>query len=200
MKAYHHGDLRRALIEKGIEIIHEGGEAKLSLRKAAEQCGVSNAAPYAHFKSKDELLLAMQNYVMEQFAQSLKEAVEKCDDKSLALLRLGTAYVKFFYQNPQYYSFLFSRKNIEIDLSLHKNKAKNIPPLEILRATTKIVFEQSNFSEEMIENKVISMWALVHGLSAIVIMPNVEYGDDWETRIEKIIKSMTFCYEEEGDE
>ena len=52
-KSYHHGDLRNALIETGIELINEYGEEKLSLRKVATKCGVSNAAPYAHFKNKD---------------------------------------------------------------------------------------------------------------------------------------------------
>ncbi len=55
-KPYHHGDLRKALIENGIEFINQYGEEKLSLRKIAEKCGVSNAAPYAHFKDKDDFI------------------------------------------------------------------------------------------------------------------------------------------------
>ena len=43
---------------------------------------------------------------------------------------------------------------------------------------------------ETIQNKIIAMWALVHGLSAIATMPNVEYDKDWEARIEDIIKSI----------
>lgn len=62
-KSYHHGDLRRALIETGIDFIKEKGEEALSLRKIAEMCGVSNAAPYAHFKNKDEFIAAVQRYV-----------------------------------------------------------------------------------------------------------------------------------------
>ena len=45
-KKYHHGNLRKELIEKGIEMINEVGEEKLSWRKLAKICGVSNAAPY----------------------------------------------------------------------------------------------------------------------------------------------------------
>lgn len=54
-KPYHHGDLRRALIETGINFIKQEGEEALSLRRIAEMCGVSNAALYAHFKSKKRL-------------------------------------------------------------------------------------------------------------------------------------------------
>ena len=48
---YHHGDLRNALIEEGIKMINTGGEESLSMRKLAEKCGVTMAAPYAHFKN-----------------------------------------------------------------------------------------------------------------------------------------------------
>ena len=53
--SYHHGNLKNALIEAGIEMVNEGGTASLSLRKVAAKCGVSNAAPYAHFAGKEEM-------------------------------------------------------------------------------------------------------------------------------------------------
>jgi len=63
-RPYHHGDLRHALIETGIDFIKQKGEEALSLRKIAEICGVSNAAPYAHFKSKDEFIVAIQKSML----------------------------------------------------------------------------------------------------------------------------------------
>lgn len=190
-KSYHHGDLRRALIETGIELISQEGEDKLSLRRVAEKCGVSNAAPYAHFKRKDEFIAAMQQHIMEQFTHSLEKAIgENTDDTSL-LSALGKAYVMFFYQNPLYYDFLFSRKNICINLSINNSNDTQNPPLAILQETANYVFRKLNMPEKMIQDKVIAMWALVHGLSAIVTMPNVRFDDNWETRIEQIIKSVT---------
>lgn len=190
-KSYHHGDLRRALIETGIELIGREGEDKLSLRKVAEKCGVSNAAPYAHFKNKDEFIAAMQQHIMEQFTHSLEKAIaENADDSSL-LSSLGKAYVMFFYRNPLYYDFLFSRKNICINLSMNSSDDAQNPPLAILRETANNVFRKLNMPEKMIQDKVIAMWALVHGLSAIVTMPNVRFDDNWETRIEQLIRSVT---------
>ena len=52
---YHHGDIRNALIEEGRKMINSGGEESLSMRKLAEKCGVTMAAPYAHFKNKEEM-------------------------------------------------------------------------------------------------------------------------------------------------
>lgn len=191
-KSYHHGDLRHALIETGIELISQEGEEKLSLRKIAEKCGVSNAAPYAHFKNKDEFIAAMQQHIMEQFTHSLEKAIQENTNDISLLAMLGKAYVMFFYQNPLYYDFLFSRKNICINLSINNSNDTQNPPLAILQKTADSVFSKVNLSDKMIQDKVIAMWALVHGLSAIVTMPNIQFDDNWETRIEEIIKAVTF--------
>lgn len=191
---YHHGDLRRSLIEKGLEIINQEGEEKLSLRKVAMECGVSNAAPYAHFKSKDEFIVAIQQHIMDSFTDSLEKTVEQYKDFDSLLPMLGKSYVMFFYKNPLYFDFLFSRKNIRIQLSLSVSDENENPPLNILKKTAVSIFKKANISEKSMQDKIIAMWALVQGLSSILTMPNVEYDDDWEVRIEKIIKSIAICY------
>lgn len=194
-KPYHHGDLQHALIKTGIDFIKQEGEEALSLRKIAEMCGVSNAAPYAHFKTKDEFIVAMQQYVMDLFAGVLEETATEYKDSPSLLPMLGKTYVMFFYQNPFYYDFLFSRKNIRIKLSLDNAGTNENPPLAILQKTAMSVFQKVKLPEKVIQDKIIAMWALVHGLAAIVTMPNIEYDDNWETRIEEIIKSVSIPYQ-----
>lgn len=189
--AYHHGDLRRALIETGIEFLKQEGEETLSLRKIAKICGVSNAAPYAHFKTKDEFIAAMQQYVMDLFTDALSAAAEEYKGSSFVLPRIGKAYVMFFYHNPFYYEFLFGRKNIRINLSSGNVASKDTPPLAVVQNAAFEVFGKIGLPKEEIEDKVVAMWALVHGLAAIATMPNVEYDSDWETRIERIIGAMS---------
>lgn len=193
-KSYHHGDLRHSLIEMGIKLIRQDGEEALSLRKVAAKCGVSNAAPYAHFKNKDEFLAAIQQHIMDLFTASLEKAYEEYENTDLLLPMLGKAYVMFFYQNPFYYDFLFSRKNITIKLSLDNSNNRDNPPLAILQKAAISIFHRAGLPEKMIQDKIIAMWALVHGLSAIITMPNVEYDDSWELRIEEIIKSISIPY------
>ncbi len=193
-KSYHHGDLRRALIETGIDFIKEKGEEALSLRKIAEMCGVSNAAPYAHFKNKDEFIAAVQRYVMDLFAAALEKTIAEYKDSPSLLPILGKTYVMYFYQNPFYYDFLFSRKNISIKLSLDNTDIEENPPLAILQKTAASVFRKVKLPEKVIQDKMIAMWALVHGLAAIVTMPNIEFDDNWEKRIEEIIKSISIPY------
>ena len=189
-RPYHHGNLRNALIGAGLELINTEGEENLSLRKVALKCGVSNAAPYAHFNSKDEFIAAIQQHIMDLFTSTLEQTVEMYADTPNILLMLGTAYVKFFYKNPLYFDFLFSRKNIQINLSLDCAGEKEIPPLKILKQIATQTFRKIDMPESIMQNKIIAMWALVHGLSAIATMPNVEYDKDWETRIEEIIQSL----------
>lgn len=201
VKSYHHGDLQRALIETGIEFMKQEGEDALSLRRIAEMCGVSNAAPYAHFKTKDEFIVAMQRYVMDLFTTALEETVTEYKDSPSLLLMLGKTYVMFFYQNPFYFDFLFSRKNISIKLSLDNADTNENPPFAILQKTAISVFRKVNLPEKVIQDKIIAMWALVHGLAAIAIMPNIEYEDDWEKRTEEILKSISIPYQmQEADE
>lgn len=188
--SYHHGDLKRELMEKGLELINEYGEDKLSLRKLAAECGVSNAAPYAHFKNKDELIAEIQSYVMSMFASELKTAVVNYSDSKDIFIMLGKAYVMFFYKNPLYFDFLFSRKNIKVQLSL--NKTGDNPPLDILKNTALSFFTKQNIPEKDIENMVVAMWALVHGLASIASMPNVENDDLWENRVEAVLRTASF--------
>lgn len=129
-------------------------------------------------------------YFTDLFVSTLEQSAETYENAPDFLPMLGTAYVKFFYHNPVYFDFLFSRKNIRINLSLDCAGEKELPPLKILMQTAIQTFCKFNMPEPIMQNKIIAMWALVHGLSAIATMPNVEYDKDWETRIEEIIQSI----------
>ena len=186
-KPYHHGELRKTLIETGIEFINQYGEEKLSLRKIAEKCGVSNAAPYAHFKDKNDFINAVQMYIMDSFMDSLVVCANECKDEKQILSELGVCYVMFFYHNPLYFDFLFSRKNIRIRLSSDNN---DNPPFELFRKTAEKVLGEMGISEKKIRYKTMAMWSLVHGLSAISAMPDIDV--DWESEVREIINSVDF--------
>ena len=186
-KPYHHGELRKTLIETGIEFINQYGEEKLSLRKIAEKCGVSNAAPYAHFKDKNDFINAVQMYIMDSFMDSLVVCANECKDEMQILSELGVCYIMFFYHNPLYFDFLFSRKNIRIRLSSDNN---DNPPFELFRKTAEKVLGEMGISEKKIRYKTMAMWSLVHGLSAISAMPDIDV--DWESEVREIINSVDF--------
>ena len=108
--AYHHGDLRQALIDSALALIQEKQDAKtLSMREVARQAGVSNAAPYRHFADKDALLAAVAVKGFRILTGYLREGVNSVPGEPLQQLQAsGVAYVKFAIAHPSYYRVMFS--------------------------------------------------------------------------------------------
>ncbi|MGW0215960.1 TetR/AcrR family transcriptional regulator [Micromonospora chokoriensis] len=99
-RAYHHGDLRRALLTAALEAIEEVGPTALSLRDLARRAGVSHAAPAHHFGDKAGLLTALAAQGFDLLAQAL---VRAGDD----LLEAGVAYVDFAVRRRAYFEVMF---------------------------------------------------------------------------------------------
>lgn len=192
-KPYHHGNLKNSLIEAGIELINEVGESQLSLRKAAAKCGVSHAAPYAHFQNKEQLLEEMQQYVTSQLYNRLttvKETVMKAADGEMTpmgLCELGKAYVMFFVEHPQYYTFLFSQPCMKVDLSLTSTSEDNYLPFELFKECSIAVLSKMGLNREKMQDQMIALWAMVHGLAGIATMKYVTYDYKWEDKIMAIL-------------
>ena len=188
-RPYHHGDLRNSLIEAGIELINQEGAKQFSLRKVSALCGVSQAAPYSHFQSKEDLLEAMQAYVIKQFMEVLENAIKSCVNQKdpSVLVQMGKSYVMFFINNPQYFHFLFSQPCMEVNLSLDDDGRASFPPFELLKKVALPIFRGMGMSEHKMEDAIISLWATVHGLASISTMKSVHYDKAWEEKIEDII-------------
>lgn len=191
-KSYHHGNLREELIEKGIELINEVGEEKLSLRKVAKMCGVSNAAPYTYFKKKSDLLYAMSDYIWGILAAELDRTRKKYENQENLLVKLGKTYVMFFCENHKYYHFMISRKNMKINLfsKFSKIENNNEKAFSILKIEAIKILEKMGVPNQAMQDKIIAMWALVQGLVTIMIMNDITYSEIWEEKIEEIIKSV----------
>jgi len=191
-KNYHHGNLREELIEKGIEMINEVGEEKLSLRKVAKMCGVSNAAPYTYFKKKSDLLEAISDHIWKILAIKLNEVRKKYENIEDLLVKLGKMYVIFFCENPRYYHFIISRNNIKIDLlsEIPKMENDNQNAFGILKIEATKMLQKAGVPNQAIQDKIIAMWALVQGLATIMIANDIKYSENWDEKVEEIIKSV----------
>ncbi len=184
---YHHGNLRQALIDAGIKIINESGEESLSLRKVAAKCNVSHAAPYAHFKDKDELIEAMKASVTQQFTETLTKAVEDAPDAESAILEMGKNYVLFFINKPDYFKFLFAGQNIIAHISTDKQYAEDYPPFVLLKDAYKKWLKETKVkkSKKEQERDLLNIWATAHGLASIACMSGVVTTIDWEEELSK---------------
>ena len=184
---YHHGNLRQALIDAGIKIINESGEESLSLRKVAAKCNVSHAAPYAHFKDKDELIEAMKASVTQQFTETLTKAVEEAPDAESAILEMGKNYVLFFINKPDYFKFLFAGQNIIAHISTDKQYTEDYPPFVLLKDAYKKWLKETKVkkSKKEQERDLLNIWATAHGLASIACMSGVVTTIDWEEELSK---------------
>ena len=107
-RGYHHGNLKEALLRAALELIAQKGPGGFTFAEAARWAGVSPAAPYRHFRDRDELLASVALRGFHQFEAVLSQAWDEGrPDVFFALDRLGRAYLDFARTEPAYYSAMF---------------------------------------------------------------------------------------------
>ncbi|MCB2356088.1 TetR/AcrR family transcriptional regulator [Clostridium estertheticum] len=187
---YHHGNLKNVLIEAGIELINQNGINQFSLRKVAIKCKVSHAAPYNHFKDKEQLLKEMKDYVVQKFMDRLNHVIINHDNNSDVMVDLGIAYVDFFAENPQYFQFIFSQGEFDLQISFSNEAISHseFPPFELFRKTAEHCMKNADLSPALFSSNIITMWALVHGLASIFATKYVLYDGDRNVFIGKILR------------
>ena len=116
-KPYHHGDLRRVLIEAALQLVEEGGAEGLSVREAARRAGVSPGAPFRHFPSRDALMTAVAGEAQRRFRAEIDAALAQAPAADpLARFRcLGLAYLRWAIRNPTHFEIISSARFFEHD-------------------------------------------------------------------------------------
>jgi AcrR family transcriptional regulator len=108
-RAYHHGNLRRALLDEALATIREAGVEGLTLREIGARLGVSSTALYRHFADKQALLTAVATEGFRGLRQQLVAAWEENGRGPAGSQAMGVAYVRFAVANPSHYRVMFSR-------------------------------------------------------------------------------------------
>jgi AcrR family transcriptional regulator len=116
-RGYHHGNLREALLQAALDLIGQKGAAGFTFADAARMAGVSPAAPYRHFRDRDELLSSIAQRGFEQFEAALTAAWDDGrPDTVSAFERVGKAYLDFAREQPAFYSAMFE-SGIPLDIN-----------------------------------------------------------------------------------
>jgi len=129
-QAYHHGNLRAALIAAALKAIGEEGPEKFTLRDVARRAGVSAAAVYRHFRDKDDLLIAVAVDCEERIGAAMAEALAHASEDPLERFRAtGIAYVTFAVDHPEHFRALsipglFERVPAEMQARAAEREAK----------------------------------------------------------------------------
>jgi len=106
-RTYHHGNLRAALVAAAVELLEAEGPLGVSLRGAARRAGVSQAAPYRHFRDKGALLAAVAEQGFRDMAAAGARAAEQYpDDPARALRAMAAAWVRFVADHPSHYRLM----------------------------------------------------------------------------------------------
>jgi len=105
---YHHGDLKNALIQAGVEILTKEGIGALSLRSVARKAGVSHSAPYAHFQDKQALLAAISTEGFNRLQKCLKSAAASTDQPQKQIVACARAYADFAMYECDIFNIMFS--------------------------------------------------------------------------------------------
>ena len=107
-RGYHHGNLRAALIRAALELIVKKGPSGFTFAEAARLAGVSAAAPYRHFRDRDELIADVARQGFERFEATLQAAwADGRPDPLTGLESIGKAYLAFARTEPAYYAAMF---------------------------------------------------------------------------------------------
>jgi AcrR family transcriptional regulator len=170
---YHHGDLRRALIQAALELVAEEKDWNFSLRVVARRAGVSHNAPYNHFPQKRDLLDATAAAGHDLLRSELTAAVAKIADPRAALSEMGFAYVGFGLKNPALYRLMFSvapngsgwRPEVLASWVAGRAVLENI-----LRRGARIgIFDPALARNTELQTAALYTWAIIHGLTMLAI-------------------------------
>ena len=166
-KAYHHGNLRGALVEAGLEILELEGPSALSLRAVARRAGVSHAAPAHHFATLGHLLAEMAAQGFTAFVSSLDAAAAQGKQDAVSRLKaMGRAYVMFAVGRPSLYALMF-RTNETIVWTDHLEQAASAAWSQLAEAVAPVL--KRDAQDPLTRSGAVRVWSLVHGFASLSI-------------------------------
>lgn len=166
--AYHHGDLRNALLMEAANLLEEAGPEGLSLREVARRCGVSQTAPYRHFKTRETLLIALAAQAFRLFGERLSTEAARHHTPGARLTALGRAYVAFAQDHPEKLRLMFGPQSPSKDASPELLEAARAAYQLIDEGTAARLDELGNTTIDR-RHATLGAWALVHGLAHLAI-------------------------------
>ena len=167
-KPYHHGDLRRALLDEALRTIETQGVERLTLRTVGARLGVSRSALYRHFADKQSLLATVGKEGFRKLRQALADAWEENGHGRAGFDAMHRAYVQFAVAHPSHYRVMFG--------GFIESAAKDDHFISEARAAFQVLVhalvEQQNAGDIRRDDPVLMarfVWALVHGTAMLFI-------------------------------
>jgi AcrR family transcriptional regulator len=166
-RAYHHGNLREELVRAALELIAEKGPSGFTFAEAARSAGVSPAAPYRHFRDRDQLLSDVARRGFELFETALARAWnEGRPDPLSAFEEVGKAYLAFARSEPAYYSAMFEA-GVPLDTNPEMRAAGERAFAVLRNAAESLLAAIPLPSRPPALMVALHIWALSHGIASL---------------------------------
>jgi AcrR family transcriptional regulator len=166
-RGYHHGNLREALIEAALRLIAESGTSGFTFAEAARRAGVSAAAPYRHFKDRDELLAEVARRGFELLEAALTKGWNGGKPDTLsAFSGMGFAYLEFARSEPAHFSAMFEA-GIPADASPDLRAASDAAFAVLRRGAEEVVALAPSGQRPPALMVALHAWTQAHGIAAL---------------------------------
>ena len=178
MKAAHprRNSKREDLIKAGIQEINKHGIAGFSMRRIADDCGLSCGAPYKHFENRKDFIAAVIEYVNGQWRVRQQELLDQyAGDLRRQIVEMSVGYVEFLMEHPHYRSILML-KDEEFDNTYHRLRGELSSPTQQLAQQ---FFDSVGMDYFTSRRKVYVVRSLIFG--AVILMDNGEMAYNQET-------------------
>jgi AcrR family transcriptional regulator len=190
---YHHGDLRRAILDAARAELDAAGAAALSMREVARRAGVSHAAPYHHFPDKDDLLAHLGAEGFTTFAAYLRQAADEGGAAPRGrLMRMGFGYLRFAKAHPGLFHLMWSAMPTGKDDVWMGPSTESFQVLvdEVARVRAEVGQPGSPLGDAVL------YWSMVHGLATLSCnLPSVHPLTSPEPLYEYISARLDALYE-----
>jgi AcrR family transcriptional regulator len=174
--SYHHGDLRRALVDAARDLVRESGPQSLSLREVARRAGVSQTAPYRHFADRRELVAAVAAEGFNDLHARILKAVNAAERGKKALRAVAEQYVAFAIDRESEYRLMFGSELAHSD-DLPELSHASRAVFDLLRSGISGLKEQRLIADRSVDDVAVTCWATMHGLAMLVLDGQVPGGD-----------------------
>jgi AcrR family transcriptional regulator len=166
-RGYHHGNLKEALMRAALDLIAEKGPGGFTFAEAARSAGVSPAAPYRHFRDRDELLASVALRGFGQFETALTQAWDIGRPHPFtAFERLGRAYLAFARTEPAYYSAMFEA-GVPLDANPELREAGDRAFAVLRMAAEALIAATPLKTRPPALMLALHVWALAHGIASL---------------------------------
>jgi AcrR family transcriptional regulator len=166
-RAYHHGDLRAALIKAALELVEESGPDGFTLREAARKVGVTHTAPYRHFADKDALLVALAEEGFDGMHARMQERLAGVARAGERLQQIGIAYVEYAVAHPSHFRVMHSCKADEsTDPGFNACKSRTFA---LLMETIAACQAEGALPAGPAGRYALAAWSAVHGLAELLV-------------------------------